>query len=113
MFEQYNNHTMKKLNLPLIATLALFASLTFASCKKDHTCACNVSFMGLYDTTINFEIEEQTNKQAKRLCDNNETTIPTYSAALFNNIFGGAQDSGFGMPIVITPGMISTDCDLN
>jgi|ERR1044071_8379119 hypothetical protein len=104
---------MKKLNLPLIAILALFASLLLSSCKKDHTCECTVGIL-VYDTTINFEIEDQTNKNAKRLCENNESTLKTYTAAMLNGLMGGMEpDSGIGFPIItITPNLISADCEL-
>ncbi|WP_276131721.1 hypothetical protein [Polluticoccus soli] len=105
---------MKKLNLPLIATLALFASLIFASCKKDHTCECNVGVI-TYDTTINFVIEDQTNKNAKRMCENNESTLKTYTATMLNALLGGftADSSMGGIPqFTFTPAMVNASCEL-
>lgn len=70
---------MKKL-FP-IAAIAMFAALSFSSCKKDHTCTCKIhvpasgdSTSGIsnpaFDTTISYSEGKQKTSDAKSACDN-------------------------------------------
>jgi hypothetical protein len=103
---------MKKINLPLAATLALFAALTFSSCKKDYTCACQVIVPFLFDTTVNVEMEDFTKKQAKKACENNDETIKQVTSAMIAKALQSFMDSFSQAPVVIPPGIVSATCEL-
>jgi Ni/Co efflux regulator RcnB len=66
----FKNKTMKKLVLS-IAALALVAT-TMTSCKKDYTCECTATVLGMTattSTTIN-----DTKKNATETCDKGDAT---------------------------------------
>lgn len=106
---------MKKINLPLIAILAFFASLMFASCKKDYTCACTVTVPFFFDTVVNVEMKDMTKKQAKVACENNDETIKTVSNAVMQQLLSGffEDSSTGGLPITLPQNLVSSTCELD
>lgn len=106
---------MKKINLPLIAVLALFVSMLFTSCKKDYTCACRVTVPFLLDTMVNLEMEDYKKKEAKRACDNNEAVIESGSSVVLMGLIQQFIPDSLtgGVPIGFNFNLVNADCSLD
>jgi hypothetical protein len=73
---------MKK--LPLFIALALFAGLTFSSCRKDYTCTCTVTVI---DTSVTFvtKISDSKKKIAEAECDGSEEAYQKISGMVLGS----------------------------
>lgn len=73
-------------NLTLVAVLAIFGTLAFSSCKKDHTCTCKVTdnIGAGTDTTWTIEYKDTKKKDAKKQCDQIETTYQAFGMGIVN-----------------------------
>ena len=69
---------MKKLSS--VAIVAMFAALVLSSCKKDYTCSCTTTMVGLIDTTFTSSGTINDKKDdAKSKCESsNGTTTDGY-----------------------------------
>jgi hypothetical protein len=103
---------MKKINLPLAATLALFAALFFSSCKKDYTCACRVTVVPFFDTTVNVEMEDYKKKQAEKACENNNETIKLALGAMIAKALEGFQQDSFSTFPINPADLVSANCEI-
>ncbi len=63
-------------------TTFLFLSLLLASCKKNYTCTCSYSPIGLASTVpanVGYELGKQTKDKANDLCRSYQLTLTAYS----------------------------------
>lgn len=106
---------MKKTSLSLIAILAVFASMLFASCKKDYTCSCRVIVPLVLDTVVKLEMEDYKKKEAKRACDNNESVIETGSSAVINGLVRQFVPDSLtnSIPTGLNFNFVNADCSLD
>lgn len=72
---------MRKIGI--VAMVALIGTLAFTSCKKNHTCACNIHIdadttggvtVEATDTTVLFDLGKTTKGKAKTACDADQTS---------------------------------------
>ena len=82
-----------------IAIIALFAGLTFTSCKKDYTCECKASVEAFTegDSTVGFEVTEAqdtmytyaytgiSKKDANSRCDGSQATLSAEYKEYYDN----------------------------
>lgn len=81
-----------------IAIIALFAAMTFASCKKDYTCECKVAVeaytegdstgsitVDAQDTTMSYSYDGVSRKDAKSNCDGSDATLTAQYAEFFGD----------------------------
>ncbi|MBS1585428.1 MAG: hypothetical protein JSS82_07750 [Bacteroidetes bacterium] len=72
---------MRKIGTVVMVTL--IGTLAFTSCKKNHTCACNIHIdadttgsmtIEASDTTVLFDLGKTTKGKAKSACDADQTS---------------------------------------